>query len=86
VTVGHADLNLEVVLLPVSDVDHSKEFYKVLRWREDADIVTSDDLRIVQLTPPGSGASISFGTGVTTMTLDRSRDCCSSRTTRGRSS
>jgi hypothetical protein len=47
---------------------HSKEFYKVLRWREDADIVASDDLRIVELTPPGSGPSISFGTGVTTMT------------------
>jgi catechol 2,3-dioxygenase-like lactoylglutathione lyase family enzyme len=61
------DLNLEVVILPVSDVDRSKQFYKGLGWREDADIVASEDFRIVQLTPPGSGASISFGKGVTTM-------------------
>jgi catechol 2,3-dioxygenase-like lactoylglutathione lyase family enzyme len=61
-------LNLEVVVLPVSDVDRAKEFYKGLGWREDADIVAGDDFRIVQMTPPGSGASISFGTGVTTMT------------------
>jgi catechol 2,3-dioxygenase-like lactoylglutathione lyase family enzyme len=62
------NLSLEVVILPVSDVDRSKQFYKGLGWREDADIVASEDFRIVQLTPPGSGASISFGTGVTTMT------------------
>ena len=61
--VGHADRNLEVVVLPVSDVDRSMEFYKRLRWREDADIVASDDLCIVEFTPPGSGAPISFGTG-----------------------
>ncbi len=60
-------LNLEVVVLPVSDVDRAKDFYKGLGWREDADIVAGDDFRIVQMTPPGSGASISFGTGVTTM-------------------
>ncbi|SNS25355.1 Catechol 2,3-dioxygenase [Geodermatophilus saharensis] len=62
------DLHLEVVVLPVSDVDRAKEFYKGLGWREDADIVGGDQFRIVQLTPPGSGCSISFGTGVTTMT------------------
>ena len=60
--VGHADLNLEVVFLPVSDVDRSKEFYKFPRRREDADIMASDDLRIVALAPPGSGASTSLGT------------------------
>jgi catechol 2,3-dioxygenase-like lactoylglutathione lyase family enzyme len=59
------DTKLEVVVLPVSDVDRTKQFYKGLGWREDADIVT-DDFRIVQLTPPGSACSISFGTGVTT--------------------
>jgi len=62
------NLNLEVVILPVSDVDRAKQFYKGLGWREDADIVAGEDFRIVQLTPPGSGTSISFGIGVTTMT------------------
>jgi catechol 2,3-dioxygenase-like lactoylglutathione lyase family enzyme len=62
------DTKLEVVILPVSDVDRAKQFYKGLGWREDADIVGGDDFRIVQLTPPGSACSISFGTGVTTMT------------------
>src|SRR3954468_25057813 len=61
------DLKLEVVILPVSDVDRAKEFYKGLGWREDADIVGGETFRIVQLTPPGSPCSISFGTGVTTM-------------------
>jgi catechol 2,3-dioxygenase-like lactoylglutathione lyase family enzyme len=61
------DLKLEVVILPVADVDRAKEFYKGLGWREDADIVAGSSFRIVQLTPPGSACSISFGTGVTTM-------------------
>jgi catechol 2,3-dioxygenase-like lactoylglutathione lyase family enzyme len=61
------DLKLEVVILPVSDVDRAKEFYKGLGWREDADIVGGESFRIVQLTPPGSACSISFGIGVTTM-------------------
>ena len=61
------DLKLEVVVLPVSDVDRSKQFYKGLGWREDADIVAGEDFRIVQLTPPGSACSISFGIGVTAM-------------------
>jgi catechol 2,3-dioxygenase-like lactoylglutathione lyase family enzyme len=61
------DLKLEVVILPVSDVDRAKQFYKGLGWREDADIVGGEDFRIVQLTPPGSECSISFGVGVTTM-------------------
>ena len=61
------DVKLEVVVLPVSDVDRAKQFYKGLGWREDADIVGGEDFRIVQLTPPGSGCSISFGIGVTPM-------------------
>ncbi len=61
------DLKLEVVILPVSDVDRAKDFYRGLGWREDADIVGGADFRIVQLTPPGSACSISFGIGVTPM-------------------
>ena len=61
------ELKLEVVILPVSDVDRAKQFYKGLGWREDADIVQGDNFRIVQVTPPGSGASVSFGVGVTPM-------------------
>jgi catechol 2,3-dioxygenase-like lactoylglutathione lyase family enzyme len=60
------DLKLEVVILPVADVDRAKEFYTGLGWREDADIVGGPSFRIVQLTPPGSACSIAFGTGVTT--------------------
>jgi catechol 2,3-dioxygenase-like lactoylglutathione lyase family enzyme len=59
------DLKLEVVVVPVSDVDRAKDFYTGLGWRLDADIAAGDAFRIVQLTPPGSGCSIQFGTGVT---------------------
>jgi catechol 2,3-dioxygenase-like lactoylglutathione lyase family enzyme len=59
------DTKLEVVVLPVSDVDRAKDFYTALGWREDADIATSDDFRVIQLTPPGSPCSIIFGTGLT---------------------
>ena len=59
------DTKLEVVVLPVSDVGRAKEFYRALGWREDADIATGDDFRVVQLTPPGSDCSIIFGTGLT---------------------
>jgi catechol 2,3-dioxygenase-like lactoylglutathione lyase family enzyme len=62
------DLKLEVVVLPVSDVDRAKEFYEKLEFRLDADFTVSDDYRVVQLTPPGSAASIIFGTGLTTAT------------------
>ena len=65
------DLKLEVVMLPVSDVDRAKRFYQGLGWREDADIVVGEDFRVVQLTPPGSGCSISFGIGVTPRTPAR---------------
>ena len=60
------DMKLEVELIPVSDVDRAKEFYTRLGWRLDSDdIVVGHDFRIVQLTPPGSGCSVSFGKGVT---------------------
>jgi catechol 2,3-dioxygenase-like lactoylglutathione lyase family enzyme len=59
------DMKLEVVVVPVSDVERSKQFYKSLGWREDADIAPDETFRVVQFTPPGSPASIIFGTGVT---------------------
>jgi catechol 2,3-dioxygenase-like lactoylglutathione lyase family enzyme len=59
------DMKLEVVVVPVSDVDRAKQFYKALGWREDADFVADETFRIVQLTPPGSGGSIQFGVGLT---------------------
>ena len=58
-------MKLEVVVLPVSDVDLAKSFYVGLGWRLDADFATGDEFRVVQLTPPGSPASIIFGTGIT---------------------
>jgi catechol 2,3-dioxygenase-like lactoylglutathione lyase family enzyme len=59
------DMKLEVVVIPVSDVDHAKRFYRNLGWRLDADFVIGDEFRVVQFTPPGSPCSIHFGTGVT---------------------
>lgn len=59
------DMKLEIVVVPVADVDRSKDFYKALGWREDADVATGEDFRVVQLTPPGSACSVIFGTGVT---------------------
>jgi len=58
------DMKLEVTVLPVADVDRAKEFYVGLGWRLDADFAISDEYRIVQITPPGSGCSIQFGSGV----------------------
>jgi catechol 2,3-dioxygenase-like lactoylglutathione lyase family enzyme len=61
------DLKLEVVVIPVSDVDRSKHFYEGLGWRLDADFANdSTNFRVVQMTPPGSPCSIHFGKGVTT--------------------
>jgi catechol 2,3-dioxygenase-like lactoylglutathione lyase family enzyme len=62
--VGRADLKLEAVVIPVSDVDRAKTFYEGLGWRLDADL-GNDTFRIVQFTPPGSGCSIQFGIGLT---------------------
>ena len=64
--VGTVDMKLEVVTLPVSDVDRAKSFYQNLGWRLDADFVFGDGIRAVQLTPPHSGCSIAFGKGLTT--------------------
>ena len=58
------DMRLEVVVIPVSDVDKAKEFYLALGWRPDADF-RAGDFRVVQLTPPGSQCSIIMGTGIT---------------------
>ena len=58
------DMKLEVVVIPVSDVDRAKRFYGNLGWRLDADFVVGNEFRVVQFTPPGSECSISFGTGI----------------------
>jgi catechol 2,3-dioxygenase-like lactoylglutathione lyase family enzyme len=62
--VSSGEFKLEVVVLPVADVDRAKRFYEGLGWRLDADVAPTDDYRIVQLTPPGSACSIQFGIGV----------------------
>ena len=59
------DMKLEVVVVPVSDVDRAKGFYASLGWRLDADFPGDGGFRVVQLTPPGSACSIIFGSGVT---------------------
>ena len=61
---GVMEMQLEVIVLPVSDVDRAKQFYASLGWRLDAD-VSAGDVRLVQFTPPGSGCSIQFGTKLT---------------------
>lgn len=63
-SVQAGEFKLEVVVLPVSDVDRAKEFYGGLGWRLDADVARGEDLRLVQFTPPGSGCSIQFGTNI----------------------
>jgi catechol 2,3-dioxygenase-like lactoylglutathione lyase family enzyme len=63
---GTIDMKLEVVTLPVSDVDRAKRFYQGLGWRLEVDIVVGDAFRAVHLTPPRSAASIAFGKGLTT--------------------
>jgi len=62
---GPVDMHLEVQIIPVSGVDRSKQFYQRLGWRLDDDVAPLDGLRIVQFTPPGSAASVTFGTGLT---------------------
>jgi catechol 2,3-dioxygenase-like lactoylglutathione lyase family enzyme len=63
---GQVDMHLEIDVIPVSDVDRAKEFYQRLGWRLDDDAAPLEGLRIVQFTPPGSGASITFGEGLIT--------------------
>ena len=65
-SVGRVDMKLEVQIIPVSDVDRSKEFYERVGFSLDDDAAPMDGLRIVQFTPPGSGTSITFGLGLTT--------------------
>jgi catechol 2,3-dioxygenase-like lactoylglutathione lyase family enzyme len=62
---GTVEFKLEVVILPVADADRAKQFYTQLGWREDADFPISEGHRVLQFTPPGSLASVIFGTGVT---------------------
>jgi len=59
------DMNFEVVVIPVSDVDRAKNFYRRLGWRLDADVARGEEFRLIQFTPPGSGCSIQFGTNLT---------------------
>ena len=60
------DMKIEIVVLPVSDVDRAKRFYGALGWRLDLDFKAEDDYRVIQFTPPGSGCSVIFGKNVTT--------------------
>jgi catechol 2,3-dioxygenase-like lactoylglutathione lyase family enzyme len=64
-TVTQADLKLEVVVIAVADADRAKAFYAGLGWRLDADFAFDNGFRVIQFTPPGSGASIQFGTRIT---------------------
>jgi catechol 2,3-dioxygenase-like lactoylglutathione lyase family enzyme len=59
------DMKLEVIVIPVADVDRAKQFYDGLGWRLDADFAFDDGFRVIQFTPPGSGASVIFGTNLT---------------------
>ena len=64
-TAARVDLKLEVVVIPVSDVDRAKRFYGSMGWRLDADFAFDNGFRVVQFTPPGSGCSVQFGTNIT---------------------
>jgi catechol 2,3-dioxygenase-like lactoylglutathione lyase family enzyme len=65
-SVAPVDMKFEIVVIPVSDVDRAKEFYRKLGWRLDADFDNGKDFRVIQFTPPGSGCSVIFGRNVTT--------------------
>jgi hypothetical protein len=67
------DMRLAVFVLPVSDVERAKRFYRLAGFREDIDYASGDDFRVVQFTPPGSEASIIFGTGITATTAGSAR-------------
>ena len=64
-SVKNLDLKLEAVVIPVSDVDRAKEFYRNLGWSLDADFPFDNGFRVVQFTPPSSACSIQFGTNIT---------------------
>ena len=63
---GTIDMKLEVIVIPVSDVDRAKRFYCDLGFRLDLDYTAEDNFRVIQFTPPGSGCSVIFGQNVTT--------------------
>jgi catechol 2,3-dioxygenase-like lactoylglutathione lyase family enzyme len=67
------DMKLEVVVIPISDVERSKRFYSDLGWRLDADFAVGEDFHVVQFTPPGSPSSIHFGKGITSATPGSAR-------------
>ena len=67
-TAATGDMKFEIVVIPVSDADRTKEFYAKLGWRLDADYDNGKDFRVVQFTPPGSGCSVIFGRNVTPAT------------------
>ncbi|MEU8525532.1 MULTISPECIES: VOC family protein [Streptomyces] len=62
------DIKLELIGVPVTDVDRAKAFYEQVGFNADHDVTVSDDIRFVQMTPPGSACSIAFGKGITEMT------------------
>ena len=64
-SIAKVDTKLEIVVIPVSDIDRAKEFYTKLGWRLDADYDNGSDFRVIQFTPPGSGCSVIFGRNVT---------------------
>src|ERR1700722_17769337 len=66
--VARIDMKLEVVVIPVSDVDRAKEFYARIGWRLDADRSIGEDFRLVQFTPPGSWCSVHFGKNLVSAT------------------
>jgi len=68
------DMKLEVVIIPVADVDRSKAFYANLGWRLDADFPFENGFRVVQFTPPGSGCSVQFGQKLTSAAVGSARD------------
>ena len=67
-SVSKVAMNIEVHVIPVSDVERAKQFYQRLGWRLDEDIAPAKNVRIVQFTPPGSGCSVTFGNGLTAAT------------------
>src|SRR5260221_8023638 len=83
-TAGTVDMKLEVVVIPVSDVDRAKRFYGSLGWRLDADFPAGDAFRVVQFTPPGSPSSIHFGKGLTSAAPARHVNTSSCRISRQR--
>ena len=64
-SIAKVDMKLEIVVIPVSDVERAKEFYAKLGWRLDADFDNGKDFRVIQFTPPGSACSVIFGKNVT---------------------